>query len=69
MTIIRNVPRARDEEILFWLRAKASGATWTAIAERAGKKWVTVQNTCRNVREADLSESGETRAAVLAGYW
>jgi len=67
--IIRNIPRSRDEQVLSWLDAKRRGAKWTDLAAQAGKKWVTVQEACRNVRNADLAESGEPQDVVLAGYW
>lgn len=64
-----HVPRERDEEILRMLRLRGAGFSTREIGEMVGKTAANVRITTTTIRAADLNESGEGRAVVLAGYW
>lgn len=68
MTLVRHVPRTRDDELLRWLAARRSGASFYALARAAGRAPGPIIAACRNVRDADVAESGETGWTIEAEY-
>jgi len=68
MNPVRHVPRHHDDEILHWIRLRASGATWTSIAHDAGRQPNSIQRACQKVMEADVNESGEPEREVRKCY-
>lgn len=66
--IVRNVPREKDEEILYCLAARQRGASWHALSKRFGRAPGSLPTSCRNVMEADLAESGEPVEVVRRAY-
>ncbi|MDP2047590.1 MAG: hypothetical protein Q8K33_01670 [Cypionkella sp.] len=61
--------RARDEEILGWVRARASGEKCTAIGRRVGLTCGAISLATKDIKDADIAKSGEPEAVVAAAYW
>lgn len=62
------VPRARDDEVLEWLRLRRQGHDCASIAHAYGQKPAHVRTAMSRVREADLAESGEDPQTVKGAY-
>ena len=60
------VTRARDEELLDWVRRRAAGESCGSIARAAGSNPGIVIRATNVVRDADAAESGED---VTGAYW
>ena len=61
--------RETDEHVLSMIKARADGAGPQAIGDMIGKTSQYVTTAVNRVRNADLKESGEDHATVLAHYW
>lgn len=68
MAGIRDIPRARDVEVLTALRLITSGLTLRAVAERLGVSPSDVSVWKQRVMADDLKFSGEPAHVVRAGY-
>lgn len=64
-----HVPRERDEEIVRMLGLRASGLSARLVGEAVGKTAANARVTTDTIMRADLRESGEDPAVVMAGYW
>jgi hypothetical protein len=67
--MIRNIPRARDVEILMWISGRSAGGSIGQVARIFGQPKRCVSVATANVLAADLAESGEPPETVRAGYW
>jgi len=65
----RRPGRSDDEQLLCWLAARHAGARAAEIGRQAGTTGQRVATATNRVLQADLGESGEPEAVVLAGYW
>lgn len=66
---IKNIPRERDEAILRILDGAARGIPFTRLNKHASAdNSSNARVAARRVAVADMAESGESRAAVAAGY-
>ncbi|MFE3836910.1 sigma factor-like helix-turn-helix DNA-binding protein [Pseudogemmobacter sonorensis] len=66
---IRDVPRARDIEILDQIQRRCRGESAYAIARAAGVDGANLNSLMRKVLADDLKYSGEPEEVVRAGYW
>lgn len=65
---IKRGSRAADERLLKWLEARDAGMSQGAIARAYGVNRGQVSRDVAQVIDADLRESGESAAQVMAGY-
>ena len=65
---IKRGSRASDERLLRWLEARDAGMSQGAIARAYGVNRGQVSRDVAQVIDADLRESGESAAEVMAGY-
>lgn len=66
---VKHVPRARDDELLRWIALRVAGWSAAQVAQRMGVSQSTVDMATREVRNADLAESGEPPGVVDRAYW
>jgi hypothetical protein len=67
--IVKHVSRARDEELLAQIAARARGVAAYALARHYGVNNGILITATNNVLAADLAESGEDPETVWAAYW
>jgi|GEM_PF-3717322 len=65
---IFKVPRERDDAVLRWLRLHLKGYTPSEIGEMEAEKPATISASLTRVRDADLTESGESLQLVRRAY-
>lgn len=68
MIKIFHVPRERDEMVLQWLELRRTGHTVAEIGDMDDENPGTVRAATNRVRDADLTESGESLNLVRRAY-
>lgn len=66
---VMQVARARDDQLLNWLRARSRGGSVYAMGKLLGINSGIIITALNNVLAADLAESGEPPDLVRAKYW
>lgn len=61
--------RSNDDRLLQWLWYRTAGFSIAQVAHLHGAPTSTVSSATSDVRNADITESGEPEAEVVAGYW
>lgn len=67
--IIRDVPRARDDQLLAMLRLRCAGETTYALGKRFDTDPANLGTVLKRVLDDDLKFSDEPADVVRSGYW